>query len=51
VIVASLAPLQAVSMILVAVGATAVVLTRDVQRQMIGFAGYQHESGGSNIRS
>jgi energy-converting hydrogenase B subunit D len=35
VIVASLAPLQTVSMILVAVGATAVVLTRNVQRQIL----------------
>ena len=34
-IVASLAPLQTVSMILVAVGATAVVLTRNVQRQIL----------------
>ena len=40
-IVASLAPLQAASMILVAVGATAVVLTRNVQRQILvnGFYG------------
>jgi uncharacterized MnhB-related membrane protein len=35
VIVASLAPLQALIMILVAVGATAVVLTRNVQRQIL----------------
>jgi len=35
VIVASLAPLQSVIMVLVAVGATAVVLTRDVQRQIL----------------
>jgi uncharacterized MnhB-related membrane protein len=35
VILASLAPLQTVSMILVAVGATAVVLTRNVQRQIL----------------
>ena len=34
-IVASLAPLQALIMILVAVGATAVVLTRNVQRQIL----------------
>ena len=34
-IVASLAPLQSVIMVLVAVGATAVVLTRDVQRQIL----------------
>jgi uncharacterized MnhB-related membrane protein len=41
VIVASLAPLQALIMILVAVGATAVVLTRNVQRQILvnGFYG------------
>jgi energy-converting hydrogenase B subunit D len=41
VIVASLAPLQAVSLVLVAVGATAVVLTRNVQRQILvnGFYG------------
>jgi len=41
VIVASLVPLQAVTMSLVAVGATAVVLTRDVQRQILvnGFYG------------
>ena len=40
-IVASLAPLQTVSLILVAVGATAVVLTRNVQRQILvnGFYG------------
>lgn len=34
-IVASLAPLQALIMILVAAGATAVVLTRNVQRQIL----------------
>ena len=34
-IVASLAPLQTVIFILVAVAATAVVLTRDVQRQIL----------------
>jgi uncharacterized MnhB-related membrane protein len=41
VIVASLAPLQTASMILVAVAATAVVVTRDVQRQIVvnGFYG------------
>jgi energy-converting hydrogenase B subunit D len=41
VIVASLASLQAVSLVLVAVGATAVVLTRNVQRQILvnGFYG------------
>jgi uncharacterized MnhB-related membrane protein len=40
-IVATLAPLQAVIMILVAVAATTVVLTRDVQRQILvnGFYG------------
>jgi uncharacterized MnhB-related membrane protein len=41
VIVASLAPLQAVTLVLVAVAATAVVLTRNVQRQIVvnGFYG------------
>jgi energy-converting hydrogenase B subunit D len=41
VIVASLAPLQALIMALVAIGATAVVLTREVQRQILvnGFYG------------
>jgi uncharacterized MnhB-related membrane protein len=40
-IVASLAPLQVVIFLLVAVGATAVVLMRDVQRQILvnGFYG------------
>lgn len=40
-IVATLAPLQAVTLILVAVAATAVVLTRDVLRQIVvnGFYG------------
>lgn len=40
-IVATLAPLQAVILILVAVAATAVVLTRNVQRQILvnGFYG------------
>jgi uncharacterized MnhB-related membrane protein len=41
VIVATLAPLQAVILVLVAVAATAVVLTRNVQRQILvnGFYG------------
>ena len=40
-IVATLAPLQTVILVLVAVAATAVVLTRDVQRQILvnGFYG------------
>jgi uncharacterized MnhB-related membrane protein len=40
-IVASLAPLQTVSLLLVVAGATAVVLMRDVQRQIVvnGFYG------------
>jgi uncharacterized MnhB-related membrane protein len=41
VIVATLVPLQAVAFLLVALGATAVVLVRDVQRQILvnGFYG------------